>query len=59
MTEIPITPAQMADALKMRAYRAKSPTERFKLLRQAQQLGTEANIDKWVSSPGLKPPEEE
>jgi hypothetical protein len=49
--------AEEARRLKEQAKKMAAGREREELLRKARQAETAAHIDKWITSPGLMPPE--
>lgn len=48
--------AEEARRLREEARTAQHPQDRDQLLRKARQAETAAQINEWVSSPGLQPP---
>lgn len=48
---------QQSEAAKNEAQKLPFGKERDALTRKARQLETASQIDQWLSSPGLKPPE--
>ena len=48
--------SEEAQRLREEARRAQHPKDRDQLLRKARQTETAAQINEWVSSPGLRPP---
>jgi hypothetical protein len=45
-----------ARQMREQAAKATRPKERERLIRKARQIETAAQINEWVSSPGLQPP---
>ena len=48
--------ASFAEELKAKASRLRAGSEQADLLKKVRQADTASEIDEWVNSPGLKPP---